>query len=198
MRGARLGWRILLFCLLLLLLSGRCRCAELRGSIRVELRCGGQAVCGGSLRLYCVATWQPTGLGLCGEFQDWGSLPEHYDPETAGALADFAEDREIVGCPAPVGEDGTAEFEALSPGLYLIVQDETTPGYAAFCPFLVCLTEEENSIVAAPKIAPEEPTDPRLPQTGQLKWPVPLLLGGGVLLCAAGLLLLRRGKGNAQ
>lgn len=35
-------------------------------------------------------------------------------------------------------------------------------------------------------------TDTKLPQTGQLWWPVPLLLGGGVLLFGTGLLLRRK------
>lgn len=46
-------------------------------------------------------------------------------------------------------------------------------------------------------IDPEKPdkpssTDDDLPQTGQLKWPVPVLAGAGVLLLAAGALLKKR------
>lgn len=40
--------------------------------------------------------------------------------------------------------------------------------------------------------APDTPVQPTLPQTGQLWWPVPLLLCGGLVLLAAGL-LRRRG-----
>ena len=42
---------------------------------------------------------------------------------------------------------------------------------------------------------PGTPTSPRLPQTGQLWWPVPLLLACGLLLIVFGL-VRRRGKKN--
>lgn len=39
---------------------------------------------------------------------------------------------------------------------------------------------------------PDTPGGDRLPQTGQLNWPVPVLAGAGLVLFLAGLLLLRR------
>lgn len=52
----------------------------------------------------------------------------------------------------------------------------------------------ENTPDTPPAPQPEEPAQPggRLPQTGQLWWPVPVLLGAGLLLMIAGL-LRRRG-----
>lgn len=44
---------------------------------------------------------------------------------------------------------------------------------------------------------PEQPDVPTLPQTGQLWWPVPLLLAGGLLLIVMGL-LRRRGTGHEE
>lgn len=43
-----------------------------------------------------------------------------------------------------------------------------------------------------PPTDPTQPDDPKLPQTGQLWWPVPLLICGGLLCIAVGLLLRRR------
>ena len=39
---------------------------------------------------------------------------------------------------------------------------------------------------------PDTPGGDRLPQTGQLNWPVPVLAGAGLVLFLAGLLLFRR------
>lgn len=42
----------------------------------------------------------------------------------------------------------------------------------------------------------EKPEEPTLPQTGQLWWPVPVLLFAGFLLCAMGIVLKSRGEDN--
>ena len=42
----------------------------------------------------------------------------------------------------------------------------------------------------------EKPEEPTLPQTGQLWWPVPVLLFAGFLLCAMGIVLRSRSEGS--
>ena len=41
---------------------------------------------------------------------------------------------------------------------------------------------------------PTEPTEPYLPQTGQLKWPIPVLAIIGMVFLLAGLLVLLRSR----
>lgn len=188
--------RCLMVVVILLLLSGLCQAADAGGSIQVELRCAGEPVDGGSLSLYCVGEWKASGLVLCRDFRDCTAMLDAPGPETARALAAYAVAHGAVGRTAAVGQAGTVCFDGLPAGLYLIVQAESAPGYEAIRPFLVLLTgdSEDSTVTAVPKMTPEEPSDPRLPQTGQLKWPVPLLLAAGLLLCAAGVTLMLRGR----
>ena len=46
-----------------------------------------------------------------------------------------------------------------------------------------------------PTPTPPVPDEPKLPQTGQMWWPVPVLLAAGIVLFAAGLLLVRQEEG---
>ena len=95
-------------------------------------------------------------------------------------------------------EDGKATFSGLSTGLYLIVQDEAALGFSGLGPFLVSVPYMEDGeyryhVTAAIKSElerepesepteppPTEPGDPDLPQTGQLNWPIPLMVVAGL------------------
>lgn len=169
------------------------------GSIQLRLACEGEPVAGGTLTLYRVGEPGADAYVLCGEFRGSGAdLTKLSDPETARALADYAAEHGIPGQTLPVDEAGTVRFAPLEIGLYLIVQDERSPGYEPIMPFLVSipLTVGENvyyDIDASPKVAltpqtPEEttPTEPWLPQTGQLNWPIPVMAAAGILLFGAG------------
>lgn len=64
--------------------------------------------------------------------------------------------------------------------------------------FVVTNTYDED--VPEPPVPPsnpEKPTPPGLPQTGQLWWPVPVLLAGGLLLIMIGV-IRRRGTGHEE
>lgn len=111
-------------------------------------------------------------------------------------------------------EDGKAKFTDLRTGLYLILQDEAADGYSAMSPFLVSVPYQNDGIyeyqvtaVAKSSLAPEvetEPTEPTepdkpsgdLPQTGQLNWPVLLMLTAGLLMILVGWMLKR--QNNAE
>ena len=54
----------------------------------------------------------------------------------------------------------------------------------------------ENSTPPEPS-TPDQPSDPKLPQTGQLWWPVPMLIVAGLLFIAIGL-IRRRGSSNEK
>jgi len=116
----------------------------------------------------------------------------------------------MLGAKATVGANGVATFANLKLGLWLVVQSVPATGYNACTPFLVSVPRFDEAsglyvyeVDASPKVelekAPEKPkdpttpTDPKLPQTGQLNWPIPVLVIAGLVLIVAGL-LLRRGK----
>ena len=99
-------------------------------------------------------------------------------------------------------ENGKATFSGLSTGLYLIVQNRAADGFSKLGAFLVSVPYMEDGeyqyhVTAAIKSElerepepteppPTEPDDPKLPQTGQLNWPIPVLASGGMLLFALG------------
>ena len=102
-------------------------------------------------------------------------------------------------------ENGKATFSGLSTGLYLIVQNKAADGFSKMDAFLVSVPYMEDGeyqyhVTAAVKSElerepeptappPTEPDDPKLPQTGQLNWPVPLMVVAGLAFFAAGWVL---------
>lgn len=104
--------------------------------------------------------------------------------------------------------DGKATFTGLSTGLYLIFQEKAADGYSKLNAFLVGVPYMNDgayqyNVTAAMKAelerqpepskpagtTPTTPTDPKLPQTGQLNWPVPVLVVSGLMLFAFGWIL---------
>jgi hypothetical protein len=108
-------------------------------------------------------------------------------------------------------EDGIYVAENLPTGLYLIIQKKAATNYDDMKPFLVSVpflnegeykyqvtanvkTELDNEI----DVLPDSISKPgKLPQTGQLLWPIPLLIAAGLLLIAVGC-YLRRNKVNEE
>ena len=181
--------------------------APMTGSIRLHLICDGEAVDSGTLTLYRVgkATEGASEYALCPEFEGSGAdLTKLNDPDTAQTLARYAQERKIEGNTQEADEAGTVRFAPLQTGLYLIAQWENGSGYEPIRPFLVSipLVIGESiyyDIDASPKVAqtlqtptepvPEDPTAPRLPQTGQLSWPVAFFAILGVMLVVLGWML---------
>lgn len=97
-------------------------------------------------------------------------------------------------------KDGIAKFTDIPLGLYLIYQETEASGFNKLSPFLVTVPYDgENNVTVASKteldkeVSPEtEPTTPppesdeKLPQTGQLTWPVPWLALSGMILFVFG------------
>lgn len=105
-------------------------------------------------------------------------------PEAARALADHA--KTLPGKTQTPNAEGAVCFPNLEPGLYLLVQRRAGEGQQPFSPFLVSIPTVIGDttvydVVARPKSAP-----PELPQTGQLRWPIPVLTLGGVSLILLG------------
>lgn len=105
---------------------------------------------------------------------------------------------------ATTDEDGCALFGDLPVGLYMVKQNgfAKTEYFTEIAPFLVSMPMTQDSqwtyaIQASPKVnelpkptatpAPTDaPTDETLPQTGMLRWPIPVLGVGGLVLFSLG------------
>lgn len=169
------------------------------GSITVRMRWGGQAVPGGSITLYRVAVPGPDGRYIPEPaFSDCGMDPNAVgSPGDAERLGAYALEKRLPGQTEALGLEGTTVFSPLADGLYLLVQGEAGSGYLPARPFLVQIPHRVgehacNHVDASPKCAPE-PLSPGIPQTGQLRWPVPVLTALGLFCLAGGLLLRRKG-----
>ena len=115
--------------------------------------------------------------------------------------------------------DGKVRFENLNVGAYLVVQSSENDMYYNFDSFLVCLpsttpdgTAWQYAMKASPKVEarPQEPIPPEdpptdipdldvpidniLPQTGVLKWPIPVMAISGLFLFSAGWINDRKAK----
>lgn len=141
----------------------------------------------------------------------WTEDADLHDSNFAWGLLAYALEQKIEFEVLEVSADGTAVFENLKLGLYLVAQDEAADGYEAINPFLIGVPNPENGVYtyqveASPKVSvkplppePTKPTEPRppepyLPQTGQLNWPVPLMAAAGLVLFAAGWSMWRKGR----
>lgn len=143
------------------------------------------------------------------------------DPDTARKLAELVEEENIYRSKRSKIVDGAVTFENVIPGLYVVIQDTPSPGYEAMAPFLISMPRYEDGVyktevTASPKVPiettpadsteptgstpPTKPTSPlkpppgKLPQTGQLNWPIPLLAMTGVVMFVLGWYLCYGGK----
>ena len=176
------------------------------GSVTVRMCHQGEAIQGGSIILYRLAELSgedryipaPAFEGCAVDFQTT------LTPADGKILADYAEQRGIQGQIRSLGQNGTAVFSPLDRGLYLLVQKEAGRGYLPVSPFFVevpqCVGGERiHDVEARPKCTPEPmvPGVPLLPQTGQRKWPVPLMAALGLILClVGGVRYIRSGKND--
>lgn len=175
----------------------------------------GTAVPGGTLTLYEVAVArQAEGnafFELTDAFSESGaslSGISETDAETremAARLETYASSNQIEGQSVTVDENGRAEWTELELGLYLVVNTTAAEGYAPINTFLVSVPRYLDGnyvydVKANPKAGTAAPvpadtpkpskkttvTDKTLPQTGQLWWPVPVLVFAGSICVTAG------------
>lgn len=205
----RKGFMLLLTAVLLL---GMCATAfahdvpdlSRRGTLNIVMRFDGIAVGGGTLTAYRVGevheddgnySFVPTE-----RFAASGAVLEQVDSaQLAADLAGFASDKKLEGVTKDIGSDGKVTFESLELGLYLLVQETAASGYSKVAPFLVSVPMMQEGayiyeVDASPKVElkkapatnPPSNTDSKLPQTGQLNWPVPVMAATGVGLFTCG------------
>ena len=177
-----------------------------RGSIDITMKYKDKVVPGGTLTLYRVADVATDDgnyfFTYTADFSDC-SIPvtELSSSEIGAALAKIAKDRRLNGVAQDLDKEGHTKFSDLEIGLYLLVQNKAAAGYNQVSPFLVSVPGNDNGhyiydVNASPKVelepAPTTPTTPskpsggKLPQTGQVNWPVPILGTVGLILIAAG------------
>lgn len=184
------------------------------GSISGNMTYEDSPVGGGSLEVYRVGDVTVSNEGyvftLTEEFAaSEESLDDPSSSLLAESLASYAAEAGLDSTTVSIGSDGTWEISDLELGLYLIVQNDPADGYEAISPFLVSLPYYDEDadeylyeVDADPKMEPitETPEDPvevvdeKLPQTGQLNWPVPILAILGVVMFIVGYGVLHGGK----
>lgn len=176
------------------------------GSITIKMEYKGKPVPGGFLTLYQVGELSTDEESfVCTEsFRDSKLELSTLNSDLAGKFASYAAAHSIKGTLKYL-EEGKAEFRNLPVGVYLLVQTSPAPGYEVVQPFLVSVPltvngEYEYDVDGSPKVTLRPVTEPpkpykprkppRIPQTGQLKWPVPAMALGGVCLIGAGWAIL--------
>lgn len=184
------------------------------GSITFMMDLDGELLDGGKLNLYRVGDIAEDdgnySFALIDELDGSDlTLDDVSDPILAEELLTIAKVVELQKYTAAI-EEGAAVFADLPNGLYVVFQNDTdaTKGFAAIQPFLISVPKFQNGeyepdVIAKPKVpletAPPETTTPpkpddKLPQTGQLNWPVPVLALSGAMLLILGFVLRTAGK----
>ncbi len=180
-------------------------------SIQVGLKYKGQPVSGGELTCIRIAEIRHKTSNQYSFYRllDGVEVTNIDSPSTAVEVEKFCLDNKEFykhdSLTLEVGEDGMAKFENRQTGLYLIRQTTASPGFERINSFLVSLPyQKENGEFAYqvtsntkqellqtfPTETTTSATKPtRLPQTGQLNWPVPMLAGMGMFLFAWGWML---------
>lgn len=188
----------------------------MRGSIQITMRSGDTYVPGGNLTLYKVGDiYENDGnysFVLTDSFAGSGeTLDDIQSAQLADDLARYAERNSITGTNKEIDQNANIAFTDLDLGLYLLVQEQAAEGYNKVSPFLVSVPMQENGayvydVDASPKVELEKVTEPdtpdtppstpdtppptnpggKLPQTGQLNWPIPVLVAGGLGLFIIG------------
>lgn len=133
-----------------------------------------------------------------------------HDSEHPAKMLELVQDSASVGYTKSADKDGNIKFEKLKPGLYLIYQTESfekAGNKYEIDEFFVSIPYDGKYHVNANckpglDLYPEEPTCPpgcppgsssgktnkvtKLPQTGQLSWPVPVMAVTGMFFFALG------------
>lgn len=186
------------------------------GSLTLKMELDGKALDGGKLNLYKVGeiTQEDGNYGFCAidQLQDIDVEPEATgEMKKEEIILQGAKKANLPKITTPIA-GGEAVFTDLAVGLYLVWQEEAdaTKGYMPIKPFLISVPnmqegEYVSDIQAAPKVSlekkpekstkPNPPTGDKLPQTGQLNWPIPVLVCSGLaLLTMGGVLRMRKGN----
>ncbi len=189
------------------------------GSISVKMSYGGNAVSGGSITLYRVADIVVDdgdySFTFSGEFDSFDAdITDLESQQLIFTIASYIAENKLMGIiTMPIDNNGNVCFCDLKPGLYMLIQDTAAKGYNCVNPFLVSLPMFTDGkylydVDASAKVEltknnnkphVDTTTDTgrnttgtdgnRLPQTGQLEWPIPIFAVTGAGLILVGLML---------
>lgn len=166
---------LLMFGVLLLPVSALALDLNRSGSITATMVHEEKPVPGGTLTIYQVADMDPEDGELFHYVEAYASCSvklDDLDADTARDLASYTYYNNIQGQTKQIDEDGVVRFDALKPGLYLLIQWDAADGYYELLPFLISVPDYQNGtyiydIVSAPKQnplpQPSEPTEPSKP-----------------------------------
>ena len=178
-----------------------------KGSITLTLKdSDGNAMTGGFLDCIQVAEIADSGgettYLLTNGFQDTNIFLEYFldGKQSAASLAEELNDAVPAGAykiASRPDKTGTVTFSNRELGLYLIRQRAKSGYNESITPFVVTVPMNSDSgwvydVTASPKVGTVTPKDTayksvrRLPQTGQLNWPVPVLAVSGIALFSLG------------
>lgn len=182
---------------------------ERKGSIEITMLLGEKPVPGGELICTRVGNLDTDDGNWFFRRVDGEKLTDVLSEAAAGDMEEFVADygETLPSWEADIDSNGKAVFEAMDTGLYLITQKHPASGYNAIRPFLVGIPNPEDGkyvydVAICSKSEPEKgteppqptkPSEPSLPQTGQLNWPIPVLIAVGLTLLILGF-ALRCGK----
>lgn len=174
-------------------------------AIRVQVRYDGKKIEGGKLTAVRVGYVAAEGAGYVFRwYKDDSIIGDVSSREfLRAARQDYERNAEDYVAYTQKIRKGLCEFTGLTPGLYLVVQSQASPGYSPLNAFLVTVpymqdgtyqydvtADAKSSLEKEPEsTTPTKPPASSLPQTGQTNWPIPVLAVVGMLLFAAGWLL---------
>lgn len=192
---------VFLLVVILMTLSLSVQAAEM-GSIQVNIKYNGQNITGG--KLIAVRVGYPDwSEGVFKTVTDHETIEDFTKPLAATEIEElYLEQPNLFDSYSVDVKDGIAKFDDLPAGLYLIRQEKPADGYECLGSFLVTIpyngvydvtTDSKSELKRDPKPNPLKPPpinpDDKLPQTGQLTWPVPVMTVSGMLFFCLGLAL---------
>lgn len=179
-----------------------------KGNVSISFRYNSEVVSGGTLTVFKVADVSDSDgalqFVLSEDFTESGiDLNDFSESNLALSLSAFASEKNVNGKTLAVSDKGNVTFNELDTGLYLFKQLSPANGYNPITPFLVSMPMNSDgeylyNIDASPKVQiskiyieptmpyVEKPKEGKLPQTGQLNWPIPVLTIIGLVLLIVG------------
>lgn len=155
---------------------------------------------------------------MCPGYEDAVSDPARlFEKDMAETLLNYAEIAGLPAETLELGEDGRIFVSDLPQGVYLVSQTTPFEGYEPLLPTLISIpmrsagewtlelkpvpklepipeintepTESTEATVPTQPSTTEPETPPEIPKTGQINWPIPMLLMGGCFLILLGICL---------
>lgn len=145
---------------------------------------------------------------------NWHDCTSSQLQKKADELKQFVTENSVPAQTKETDAEGQALFDDLNPGLYLVFRSKTASGNKKYTDMPMLITVPQVTAGAAyyqveaypkfsvegttpdnpfhPQDNPNHPSEPTLPNTGQLIWPIPILLSLGILMLGMGIAINKR------